>query len=154
CHGLAIRPGKPAILGRRGPVPVLGVPGYPVSGILVLEHLLRPLIESWTGKKAPAREQAEAVLARRVVSGLKYREFVRVRLGQVGDRLVASPLARGAGVVCAFLKADGILDIPQGKEGLEAGERVTVSLLRPREELERTLVMMGSHDPLLDEVAD
>ena len=154
CHGLAIRPGKPAILGRRGPVPVLGVPGYPVSGILVLEHLLRPLIESWTGKKAPAREQAEAVLARRVVSGLKYREFVRVRLGQVGDKLVASPLARGAGVVSSFLKADGILDIPQGKEGLEAGERVTVSLLRPREELEHTLVMMGSHDPLLDEVAD
>ena len=154
CHGLAIRPGKPAILGRSGPVPVLGVPGYPVSGILVLEHLLRPLIESWTGKKAPAREQAEAVLARRVVSGLKYREFVRVRLGQVGDKLVASPLARGAGVVSSFLKADGILDIPQGKEGLEAGERVTVSLLRPREELEHTLVMMGSHDPLLDEVAD
>ena len=154
CHGLAIRPGKPAILGRSGPVPVLGVPGYPVSGILVLEHLLRPLIEHWTGKKAPAREQAEAVLARRVVSGLKYREFVRVRLGRVGDKLVASPLARGAGVVSSFLKADGILDIPQGKEGLEAGEKVTVSLLRPREELERTLVMMGSHDPLLDEVAD
>ena len=154
CHGLAIRPGKPAILGRRGPVPVLGVPGYPVSGILVLEFLLRPLIEGWTGKKAPAREQAEAVLARRVVSGLKYREFVRVRLGQVGDRLVASPLARGAGVVSSFLKADGILDVPQGQEGIEAGETVTVSLLRPREELEHTLVMMGSHDPLLDEVAD
>lgn len=154
CHGLAIRPGKPAILGRSGPVPVLGVSGYPVSGILVLEHLLRPLIESWTGKKAPAREQAEAVLARRVVSGLKYREFVRVRLGQVGDKLVASPLARGAGVVTSFLKAGGILDIPQGKEGLEAGETVTISLLRPRKELERTLVMMGSHDPLLDEAAD
>lgn len=154
CHGLAIRPGKPAILGRCSAVPVLGVPGYPVSGILVLEHLLRPLIEHWTGKKSPAREQVEAVLARRVVSGLKYREFVRVRLGQVGDKLVASPLARGAGVVTSFLKADGILDIPQGQEGVEAGEKVTISLLRPREELARTLVMMGSHDPLLDEVAD
>jgi len=103
---------------------------------------------------SPAREQVEAVLARRVVSGLKYREFVRVRLGQVGDKLVASPLARGAGVVTSFLKADGILDIPQGQEGVEAGEKVTISLLRPREELARTLVMMGSHDPLLDEVAD
>lgn len=154
CHGLAIRPGKPAILGRCSAVPVLGVPGYPVSGILVLEHLLRPLIEHWTGKKSPAREQVEAVLARRVVSGLKYREFVRVRLGQVGDKLVASPLARGAGVVTSFLKADGILDIPQGQEGVEAGEKVTISLLRPREELARTLVMMGSHAPLLDEVAD
>lgn len=154
CHGLAIRPGKPAILGRMGAVPVLGVPGYPVSGILVLEFLLRPLMEHWTGQKAPAREQAEAVLARRVVSGLKYREFVRVRLGRVGDRLVAVPLARGAGVVSSFLKADGILDIPQGQEGVEAGETVTVSLLRPREALERTLMITGSHDPLLDEVAD
>lgn len=154
CHGLAIRPGKPAILGRCGPVPVLGVPGYPVSGILVLEHLLRPLVEGWTGRKAPRREEAQAVLSRRVVSGLKYREFVRVRLGKVGEKLVASPLARGAGMVTSFLKADGILDIPQGKEGVEAGEKVTVSLLRPRQELDHTLVMMGSHDPLLDEVAD
>ena len=112
--------------------PVLGVPGYPVSGILVLEHLLRPLVEGWTGRKAPRREEAQAVLSRRVVSGLKYREFVRVRLGKVGEKLVASPLARGAGMVTSFLKADGILDIPQGKEGVEAGEKVTVSLLRPR----------------------
>ena len=154
CHGLAIRPGKPAILGRCGPVPVLGVPGYPVSGILVLEHLLRPLVEGWTGRKAPRREEAQAVLSRRVVSSLKYREFVRVRLGKVGEKLVASPLARGAGMVTSFLKADGILDIPQGKEGVEAGEKVTVSLLRPRQELDHTLVIMGSHDPLLDEVAD
>lgn len=49
CHGLAIKPGKPAILGLRGKQPILGVPGYPVSGIIVLEELMRPLLGLYTG---------------------------------------------------------------------------------------------------------
>ena len=154
CHGLAIKPGKPAILGCKGSVPILGVPGYPVSGILVIQQLLKPLVEEFTGLKGPNAPTVEATLARSVVSGLKYREFVRVRMGKVGEKLVASPLARGSGVVSSFMKADGILEIPQGTEGYEAGERVTVQLLRPAAELERTLVVIGSHDPLLDEVSD
>ena len=153
-HGVAIKPGKPAILGRRGAKPILGVPGYPVSGILVLTELFRPLLDAWN-RTAPAPEaQREATLARTVVSGLKYQEFVRVRLGMVGKRLMASPLNRGSGVVSSFMKADGILTIPQGQEGIEAGETVQVRLLRPMAELERTLVVIGSHDPLLDEAAD
>ena len=154
CHGLAIRPGKPAVLGCRGSQPILGVPGYPVSGILVIEQLLKPLVELCAGRLPQPEPRAEAVLARRVVSGLKYREFVRVRLGKVGEKLVASPLARGSGVVSSFMKADGILEIPQGTEGYEAGEQVSVRLLRPAAELEHTLVVIGSHDPLLDELAD
>ena len=154
CHGLAIQPGKPAILGRRGAKPILGVPGYPVSGIIVMEQLLRPLVDLCLGRGAGQPELAQAVLSRRVVSSLKYREFVRVRLGQVGGRLVAAPLARGSGVVSSFMKADGILEIPQGSEGLEVGTQVQVRLLRPARELERTLVAIGSHDPLLDELAD
>ena len=89
-----------------------------------------------------------------VVSGLKYQEFVRVRMGEVGGKIMASPLGRGSGVVSSFMKADGILEIPQGVEGYEAGSEVTVSLLKKREELSCTLVAIGSHDPLLDEVSD
>ena len=153
-HGVAMKPGKPAILGCRGEKPILGVPGYPVSGILVLTELLRPLIDDWF-QAAPAPDvYREATLARAVVSGLKYQEFVRVRLGQVGSRLMASPLGRGSGVVSSFMKADGILEIPQGTEGYAAGSAVQVRLLRPAEELARTLVAIGSHDPLLDEAAD
>ena len=154
CHGVAMKPGKPAILGLRGAKPILGVPGYPVSGILVLEELLKPLLERWNCSPFPRGARADAVLARRVVSGLKYEEFVRVRLGRVGERMIASPLSRGSGVVSSFVKADGILDIPQGTEGYEAGETVPVRLLRRPEELEDTLVVIGSHDPLLDEVGD
>ena len=153
-HGIAIKPGKPAILGLRGAVPILGVPGYPVSGIIVIEELLKPLVVEWFHSNMAPVQLATATLTRPVVSGLKYQEFVRVRMGEVGGKLTASPLSRGAGVVSSFMKADGILEVPQGTEGYEAGEEVQVRLLSTPEKLQNTLVVIGSHDPLLDEVAD
>ena len=153
-HGIATKPGKPAILGYQGCKPVLGVPGYPVSGIIVIEQLLRPLVDEWFHKNMQAAEYEEAVLSRSVVSGLKYHEFVRVRLGYVGDTLIASPLSRGSGVISSFMKADGMLEIPQGTEGYEAGSKVKIRLLREKQELENTIVAIGSHDPLLDELTD
>lgn len=153
-HGIAMKPGKPAILGHRGGKPLLGVPGYPVSGILVLTELLRPLLEDWYQAGARRDVHREAVLSRPVVSGLKYQEFVRVRLGRAAGKLIASPLGRGSGVVSSFMKADGILEVPQGVEGYEAGSTVQVRLLRTEEDLAHTLLAIGSHDPLLDEAAD
>ncbi|MBO5428824.1 MAG: molybdopterin biosynthesis protein, partial [Peptococcaceae bacterium] len=78
----------------------------------------------------------------------------RVRMGYVGDRLMASPLSRGSGVVTSFMKADGILEIPQGLEGYEAGEEVEIRLLCSLDKLQNTLVVIGSHDPLLDELGN
>ena len=153
-HGIAMKPGKPAILGCKGSTPILGVPGYPVSGIIVIEELLKPLIDHWLKAPAAKKQYVKAVLTRPVVSGLKYQEFVRVRMGYVGDKLMASPLNRGSGVVSSFMKADGILEIPQGMEGFEAGTEVDVRLLCEKEKLRNTLVVIGSHDPLLDELGD
>lgn len=153
-HGIAIKPGKPAILGCQGEKVILGVPGYPVSGIIVIEQLLKPLIDHWLTVPAAAAQYAAATLTRPVVSGLKYQEFVRVRMGCVGGRLMASPLSRGSGVVSSFMKADGILEVPQGLEGFEAGAEVNVRLLSSMDKLQNTLVVIGSHDPLLDELAD
>ena len=153
-HGIAMKPGKPAILGYQGSKPILGVPGYPVSGIIVIEELLKPLIDHWLKAPTASRQYAGATLTRPVVSGLKYEEFVRVRMGYVGNKLMASPLSRGSGVVSSFMKADGILEVPQGLEGYEAGAQVNVRLLSPAEKLENTVVVIGSHDPLLDELAD
>lgn len=153
-HGIAIRPGKPAILGLIGKTPVVGVPGYPVSGIIVLEEIVRPLINEWYRTPPPYPQTAVATLARRINSSLKYREFVRARLGSINGRLVAVPLARGAGVVTSFVNADGIIEIPQNSEGNEAGDKVAVRLLKPLREIEEALVITGSHDPLIDEAAD
>ena len=153
-HGIAMKPGKPAILGCQGEKVILGVPGYPVSGIIVIEQLLKPLIDHWLKVPAALPQYGKATLTRPVVSGLKYEEFVRVRMGCVGGKLMASPLSRGSGVVSSFMKADGILEVPQGLEGYEAGEEVNVRLLSPMQKLQNTLVVIGSHDPLLDELAD
>ncbi|MDD3921226.1 MAG: molybdopterin biosynthesis protein, partial [Eubacteriales bacterium] len=153
-HGIAIKPGKPAVLGHCGAKPILGVPGYPVSGIIVIEQFLRPILAEYYQTAHVKPEQVQAVLSKRLVSGLKYQEFVRVRLGLVEKTLVATPLNRGSGVISSFMKADGILSVPQETEGYEAGETVAVTLLRPKYELENTLVAIGSHDPLLDELAN
>ena len=153
-HGIAIKPGKPAILGYRGAVPILGVPGYPVSGIIVIDELLRPLIDRWYRRENDSGSRIRAKLTRPVVSGLKYQEYVRVRMGYVGNTLTASPLPRGSGVVSSFMKADGMLEVPQGTEGYTAGEEIRVRLLTGKQQLKNTLVVIGSHDPLLDELAD
>lgn len=153
-HGIAIKPGKPAILGLKGSKAVLGVPGYPVSGIIVVEEFLRPIIEFLTRHNAVQDKWENAVLTKAVLSSLKYEEFVRVRLGYVENRLIATPLNRGSGVVSSFMKADGILKVPQGLEGYESGSEVKVRLLRSQDELRNNLVVIGSHDPLLDEISD
>jgi putative molybdopterin biosynthesis protein len=85
---------------------------------------------------------------------LKYLEFIRARIGNVNGKLVAVPLNRGAGVVSSFVKADGIIEVPQNTEGYEAGEIVPVSLVRKMEDIDKTLVFTGSHDPLIDELID
>ncbi len=153
-HGIAIKPGKPAILGYKGPKVILGVPGYPVSGIIVIEELLKPLIEAFTKKNFPKAHSQEATLSRPVVSGVKYQEFIRVRMGYVEGRYIATPLSRGSGVVSSFMKADGILDIPQGVEGYSAGDEIRVNLLQSTHKIKNSLVSIGSHDPLLDELSD
>lgn len=152
-HGIAIKPGKPAIVGMADGAVVLGVPGYPVSGIIVVESLLKPVIARLLGCSLAQDESIQAHLSRTCVSSLKYREFIRVRVGNVDGKMVASPLSRGAGVVTSFVKADGIMEIPQNAEGIEAGEQVSVRLLRSRADVEDSLVVIGSHDPLIDELA-
>ena len=80
-------------------------------------------------------------------------EFLRVRLGQVGDTLVATPLQRGAGVISSLVRADGIARVPRNSEGIEAGSQIAVRLLRPMPDIRRTIVAIGSHDLVLDLIA-
>lgn len=154
-HGVAIRPGKPAALGRIGTKPVLGVPGYPVSGIVVLEEIFRPVIDALLMREPQTAESVCVRMGRKLTSSLKYREFVRATLGYGADgQLSAVPLERGAGVVSSFTKADCLLDVPQNCEGYEAGGRAFARLLKPVGQIGRTVRILGSHDPLIDEAAD
>lgn len=153
-HGVSVKPGKPVVLGFACNKPFIGLPGYPVSAMVIMEEFIKPLCDKFYGRAEKEPECAEAILTKKVVSSLKYEEFVRVTLGTVGENLYAVPLPRGAGVITSVTKAGGILRLPQNLEGYEAGERVKVGLLRPKKEIENTLVITGSHDPLIDEIAD
>ena len=153
-HGVAMKPGKPVILAVVEGKPVVGVPGYPVSAYLAYENFAGPVLASLTGNLKTTAPKAKAALTRKLVSSLKHREYVRVRVGRVGDRLVATPLARGAGAAMSLVRADGFCIIDQNFEGIEAGSQVNVLLSRGLDGIENTVVSIGSHDLILDVLAD
>ncbi len=152
-HGIAVKPGKPAVIGVIGKKPVLGLPGYPVSAMVVMEQFVKPMIDHFYKRTAHAEQDVDAIITKKIVSSLKYKEFIRVSVGDIGNKRYAVPLARGAGVITSVTKAGGILEIAQDLEGLEAGSAVKI---RPLNETGggNTLVITGSHDPLIDEAAD
>ncbi len=149
-HGIAIKPGKPTVLGIIKGKPVIGVPGYPGSAYLVFEEVVVPVIRALQRAKQVEAHKVKAIISRRLVSSLKHREYVRVTLGKVGNKLVATPLNRGAGVTMTLVKADGIVIIPKNSEGVDIGEEVDVELVKNIEDIENTLVSIGSHDLIMD----
>ncbi|HZI97887.1 MAG TPA: molybdopterin biosynthesis protein, partial [Actinomycetales bacterium] len=149
-HGVAVRPGHPVVLGVVDSTPVIGAPGYPVSAALTFDIFALPLLASLEGAAHRRRQRTTAHLARKLASVVGMDDWVRVRLGLVAGEVVAMPLPRGAGVLTSLVRADGLLVVPAGLEGHHAGERVEVELLRPIEEVRRTIVAVGSHDLVLD----
>jgi putative molybdopterin biosynthesis protein len=149
-HGVAVRPGHPVVLGAADATPILGAPGYPVSASLTFDIFAAPLLARLEGAPPPEAPVAQARLARKLASTMGMDDWVRVRLGRVGGRLVATPLPRGAGVLTSLVRADGLLVVPAELEGHHAGEEVPVRLLRGVGEIERTIVATGSHDLVLD----
>jgi putative molybdopterin biosynthesis protein len=149
-HGIDVMPGKPSILGVVDGKLVVGAPGYPVSAVVCFEELLIPLL-SWLGRKTPpVRPTVEVELSRKTPSKLGTEELVRLAIGRVGDKHVATPLGRGAGMLTTLIRAQGVTRIPIDSEGVEAGARVRAELLVPEAELDQTLVVVGSHDNILD----
>lgn len=152
-HGVALRPGHPVVLGIVRDKPVVGLPGYPVSAVLTAELFVKPLLERMLGLALEKRQGVTASITRKVQSPLGEDEYLRVKLGRVGEKLVATPVQRGAGVITSLVRADGLVLIPRFSEGLDAGTEVQVELLRSLEEVENTIVAIGSHDLTLDLMA-
>jgi len=175
-HGVAVRPGHPVILGLinrqskienrksnaeiasgsehpRNDIPIIGVPGYPVSAALTIDIFVEPLIAKWLGRPPLQLPTETAILTRKLVSPAGDDDFVRVVVGKVGEKLLAAPLSRGAGVITSLVQADGLALIPSGTQGVEAGEKIQVRLYRNRDEIEKTILAIGSHDLTLDLMA-
>jgi len=153
-HGIAVRPGHPVILGiveQDGKsTPIIGVPGYPVSAALTAEIFVEPLLGKWLGRSPIHPPNITAEITRKVNSRAGDDEYLRVAVGFIGDKALAAPLSRGSGVITSLVRADGLVIIPRGIQGLRAGEQVSVRLLRSIEELKNTIFVIGSHDISLD----
>jgi len=152
-HGVAMMPGKPTLLGVVAGKPVIGNPGYPVSAVLSFEEFAAPLIADLAGRNLVPRPTLTVHPSQNLPSKPGLSEFIRVTLGRVGDKVMATPLPRGAGTITSLVRADGLLKIPALSEGLEEDRPVTAELLVPPEDIEGTLVVLGSHDNTLDLLA-
>jgi putative molybdopterin biosynthesis protein len=178
-HGVAVRPGHPVIIGmvdrkvaaykkddssnndndgsprlQTPPqVPIIGVPGYPVSAALTGEIFIEPVISKWLGCSPNQPVEIEAVLTRKMTSPAGDDDYCRMVVGRVGERILASPLPKASGSISSLVRADGILVIPRGSQGYPSGEQVKVRLNRSREEIEKTIFATGSHDLTLDLIA-
>jgi putative molybdopterin biosynthesis protein len=153
-HGVNIKPGKPVILGWVDTKPVIGIPGYPVSTYITFNLFAKKLIYHLQGLDVPEPDIIRARLSRQIASSLGQEEFLRVKVGKVGDNVIASPVSRGAGVLMSLVRADGFVRIPAMSEGLAAGADVEVELIRERKEISNTVVCIGSHDISLDLLAN
>jgi putative molybdopterin biosynthesis protein len=152
-HGVAMMPGKPTVLGVVQGKPVIGNPGYPVSAVLSFEQFAAPIIAGLAGKRLAPRPTLTVYPAQNLPSKPGLTEFIRVTLGRVGDKIIATPLPRGAGTITSLVRADGLLVVPALSEGLEEERPVTAELLVTPEDIDGTLVVLGSHDNTLDLLA-
>lgn len=152
-HGIALKPGKPTILGEIRGKGLIGLPGYPVSCALAFKAFVEPILCGF--RQTPyEKDTLTATLTQKLLSSLKHEERIRVSVGEVFGRWVATPLNREAGSTTSLVKADGILTIPRLLEGLEAGSLQPIQMLKPLGSLKSRVVVIGSHDPLLDHISD
>jgi putative molybdopterin biosynthesis protein len=149
-HGVMMMPGKPTLLAAVQGVPVVGVPGFPVSAMIAFREFVRPLLYALQGVQDPGAESVPAVLGRKVPSKPGQEEHVRMILGKVGERVVAVPVGGGAGALMSVVRSGGILRIPPEVSGCSEGEVRRIDLLVRPESIDQRLIAIGSHDLTVD----
>jgi len=122
-HGIAMKPGKPTIIGEIGGKPVFGLPGHPVAAYFVFELFIYPLICSMQGV-TPVRRTLEAELSAAIPSNHGRAEYVAVRL----EEKKAVPIRGKSGLITLLADADGYIEVPRDCEGFHSGAPVTVNL--------------------------
>lgn len=153
-HGIAIRPGKPAILGIIDNKPVIGVPGYPVSAHLIFNLFAKPVIYKKQRRVLPEDNTVTCKVARKLSSAMGVDDYVHTNVARIRNEYIAYPLNRGSGITTSLVKSDGILHIPRGIEGFNAGDTCSVVLKTPLSVIDKTVVCIGSHDIALDILRD
>lgn len=131
-HGISIAPGKPTIFAKACGKPILGLPGYPVSALVIFDLFAAPLLRRLGGESAQSLGRFErtvkATLKTNVASQIGREDYVRVTLEGAANQLVAAPLPSKSGAIFTLVKADGMVRIEMNQDGLEQGEEVDVIL--------------------------
>jgi putative molybdopterin biosynthesis protein len=144
-HGISVKPGKPALVAVVEGKPLIGLPGYPTSALMIFHALVAPVLRTMSGSAQPHITVIGARLAHKMTSAKGRRELLPVHLTRAttGEYL-AYPTTEGSGAISSFSLSDGFIDIPDRIEFLEEGEPVRVDLfgaaLNPAD-----LVVVGSH---------
>lgn len=127
-HGLAFRPGKPTFMAVVQSKPIFGLPGYPVSALMVFDQLVAPYLRRLSGLPPAERARVRVKLTLKILSARGRRELVPVKLVRRGREFYANPLLKGSGAITALSLADGYIDVPLEREIVEEGEIVEVNL--------------------------
>lgn len=153
-HGVALKPGRPLLVGQLFGTPYVGLPGYPVSALMVFRTFVAPAIREATGRPEPASVTSEATLATRV----RY-DGGRLRLLAVGlvedgegDLLAYAP-AKGSGATTTLVETDGVVRMAPGTNLLAAGNTVEVERFDATDPLP-ALLGVGDPDPTLFDLLD
>jgi molybdopterin molybdotransferase len=136
AHGISMRPSMPSGLAAVDNKPVILAPGNPVAAIIAFNTFVRPIVTKILGiSTGHVKGQIiKARMTRKAPSQTGLRTFLRVVIGKGDEGFLAEPVTTsGAGIISSLVRADGIVIIPEWKEGLEQGEEVDVELLRPLE---------------------
>jgi molybdopterin molybdotransferase len=127
-HGVAMKPGKPTVIGLCGQVPIVGLPGHPTTVLVVFHVFVREMIGGLLGRPPEPLPVVKARLARRVASSTGRADYLRVKLETRGGELWAAPILGKSGLISTMVGADGLAVIPEAVEGVEVGEEVAVEV--------------------------
>ena len=152
-HGVAVKPGKPMMLGKIGGKPVIGLPGYPLAAQTVLREFVVPLLEYWGLAPVP-KYSVNVKLATPLSSDLGFDEFVPVSVGRIGTRYWGMARSRGTVVQMSTVRSNGYTHIPAPVEGYDAEHDLEVFLTTDPANIERTLIFSGAIDPILEELGN
>jgi molybdopterin molybdotransferase len=128
-HGVAMKPGKPTVIGLCGQVPIVGLPGHPTTVLVVFHVFVREMIGRLLGRQPYAPPLVKARLGRRVASSAGRTDYLRVRLETREGELWAAPILGKSGLISTMVGADGLAVIPEAVEGVDVGEEVMVEVL-------------------------
>jgi putative molybdopterin biosynthesis protein len=148
-HGLNVKPGKPTIIAADKGKPVFGLPGYPISALIIFDQIVRPYLERLGRRPPSARGVLRGILVERVSGARGRRWLLPVHLIRKGDRSSVYPILSSSGAIGTLARADGYIVVGEEVEFLESGDEVDVNLFL-ESGASADLTVMGSHCPGLD----